>query len=336
MSKRVTCVVAALAAAIAPGCSAGPAEPVQTSDVASPDVAAECVDARGPNSTPEQIVEAALAAPVVNPLTGEKETVADAVERAVGRPPQPAQFVDTVFTDIPPDGDAAFAAAVCRLTAWVPPEGSYVWDVRAVPGDRAEVVRIPHLLRSWGRVECSQDTAEWKSARTFRAIEAEIRDARSDAEALKRSLLAEVDKGMFDPGYGNGAMGEAARARARAAVDSLTAEQLIDGVEAWHQLERLALEHLCPQLMAEECGSISPFPDGATTGILEARKVSCDDARLVIRYAYFPFEAPPGSPLTGYKCDEGKDFDSVMLECTPYNEATGEDPHPTIRVVAPG
>jgi hypothetical protein len=231
---------------------------------------AGCVDTTGPNSTPEQIVDAALAASTTNPVTGQQITVSEkfAQKRAPFSETAAAaefpgedgyrRFVDGVFTDVPAGGDAAFAAAVCRLPDWDLRNGSYLYNFGVTPtsdSDKERVAKTPHLLRGFGRQECngrSGDPEAWE--KEVQQLEQDVQRAKLDPENYKRSALAEVDEqiaasadyGAFNP-RGVDQVGLAMARASRERISATPAEELVDQLAATSQMSRLAIEYQCPQ-----------------------------------------------------------------------------------------
>jgi hypothetical protein len=218
--------------------------------------AADCVDATGPNSTPEQIVDAQLSAQA---LPGQTQTVLEQLqpEGGLSSPTQLRQdLLKGVFRDVPAGGDAAFAAAACPLQGWAMAlgNGSYVYHFQSYSDSgRGRFAKTPHLLRGWGRQFCSgaegddADDVYWKP---LKQMEGKIQDAKSDPESYKSSLLAGIDDSLqlaVDEPQMTDPNSVAATRTVRTNVIATPAGELVAGYEALHQLMQLAVEHQCPQ-----------------------------------------------------------------------------------------
>lgn len=287
MAGVVTLILVAFVAATTSGCSGG----VPTNDAnvpaasgdptavpaASGDPTAgpagiadtECVDAKGSNSTPQQILDAALAALVTNPVTGKTQSVLeDNRESRYGLPggqlppewqideeASLALWLDAVYSNVPEGGDAAFAVAACRLDLTALGQGSYIQHYTSTTASDT-VATTPHLLRGFGRDRCrgaSIDPDGWEEQ--IQRRELAVQQARSDPESYKRSALAEVDEviawgdeqlavdpQLVDP------VGLALQKAERETTSATPAEALVAQHEADLQIARLAIEHQCPQL----------------------------------------------------------------------------------------
>lgn len=261
LRKRLTIFVPAIVAVIvtASGCSSSNAPEAGSGSASGrPDITGlKCVDTSGPNSTPDQIVGAALAAPASN-LPGENRTVRDVLPLTFGLDPGETLRVDyeseqaaEVFNDVPLGGDASFAAAACELH-WDVMNGSYLFAQRFWPTDdstRNRVASTPHLLRGMGRWFCGQQKSADR-ADLQAEFDRELQEAQSDPEGYKASYTAEIERQIkAEQELAAGPLIFDAKATA-AALDNLKklpAEELAQREEAWYQIHKLAIQHLCPQ-----------------------------------------------------------------------------------------
>ncbi|MGS2811533.1 hypothetical protein [Nocardia sp. MW-W600-9] len=122
-----------------------------------------CVDANGPNSTPDELADAMMSATFTDPTTGERTSVEQQARETVNAfesltgplatiDTSPAgiraKFIDNLYSAVPEGGDARFAEAVCEYDASVFARLGPLWD------DREQLTHTPHLLRASGRMVC--------------------------------------------------------------------------------------------------------------------------------------------------------------------------------------
>ncbi|MFC9964584.1 hypothetical protein ACFVH4_10120 [Nocardia ignorata] len=122
-----------------------------------------CVDARGPNSTLDELADALMSATFTDPTTGERTSVEEQARESVNAfesltgplasiDTSPAgvraKLVEDLFSAVPEGGDARFAEAVCEYDTSVFTRLGPMWD------DREQITRTPHLLRASGRMVC--------------------------------------------------------------------------------------------------------------------------------------------------------------------------------------
>lgn len=249
-----------VAVALAAGCSGSPHMGAGMGGM-SGNLLSECVDAIGPNSTPEQLVDAALAAEVTNPLTGQPITVSQ--QLAQDKIPVTEKFhrdlVESIFTDVPAGGDAAFASAACQVPGWDIRNGSFVYMFGPIPSNAADhdrVAKTPHLLRGFGRQQCSGrsgDPKRWDQEE--HALKTTIDEARADPEAYKRSQLAETDEYIANGGKFLATSPLAADPvflaivkDSRERLNAEPAQETVKRLEAAFAIsQQLPFEHQCPQ-----------------------------------------------------------------------------------------
>ena len=314
-----------------------------------------CVDSSGPNSTPDQIANAQLNTKFTDPVTGETKTGMDAAldmgssaTEVLGLPQHSREEIqkkaaEAVFSDVPDGGDAAFAAAVCATV------NANVWKAMTSQGTPKQLLAsTPHLLRGFGRMVCGSIGKGSYSEAAFKEEANSVKEAKADPEAFKATQLAKLreqfklgqeavarNPKFFKPGAVEAEQKE---------IDAFAATPAADiaaNLEAMLRMAQLAVEHQCPSRsrygFGPGCGQFSPFPDGGTTGVLRVRQgeLSCEDAKTVVRYHYFPAQADRQSPLSMYYCEEGgveKVEDAPLyIECQPIEG----NPNPATVLVAP-
>lgn len=240
------------------GCSSAGVADKPPAKAPSATSSVECVDSSGPNSSPDQIVDAALGAPATN-LRGETRTVAQTLPPYMSSPRLRQDAIEGVFRDVPEGGDAAYAAAVCSLTNWDIKNGSYIHNYGVdITSDevRAALARQPSLLRGWGRAECAAanaDIARWTMQSRY--AEQELAKARANPEAYKQSLIDQAqyvltpDPAISDPTNTDTLAIEVAQASVNE-LPRTSARDLVARLEVGIKISDLALDHQCPQLKA--------------------------------------------------------------------------------------
>ncbi len=310
-----------------------------------------CVDAVGSNSTAEQIADAQLNTEFTDPDTGETKTgmeialeadreLTEAFSGMLASPGHSREeilqsSIESVFTDVPDGGDAAFAAAVCDEV------NRSVWEVLTARGTTDDTLATtPHLLRGFGRSVCGA-MGELYAEAVLKDQADEVEEATENPVAFKTKQLsllneqleaAEAQPDIFDV--------EALRS-ALETLSATPADDIAANLESALRMAWLAIEHQCPASsrygFGPGCGEFNPFPDGKVAGILRVRggHLSCENAKTVIRWHYFPSQADGTSPLSWYYCKENGFGDvadaPVYIECEP----TQGNPDPARIVVAP-
>ncbi|HEY7052443.1 MAG TPA: hypothetical protein VH496_09990 [Mycobacterium sp.] len=242
--------------AMVSSCSVGGAPRFDIFSLAGP----RCVDAHGPNSTPEEIVDAQLKLEITDPATGEKKTMAEMGEEMYkkmaqllpGLPtPSPGAFkqklLEMVYRDVPSGGDAAFAKAICGMQSG--------WE-RAGLGSSADAARVaatPHVLRGAGRAVCQ--TIAGSDAEDVLAPEAkQVKLAKSDPAKFKQSMLHDLDEAIDSfkatkfPSGGPFASSVGEMQKTRDKIADTPAPSLARGIEAAHEIKWMAVRHQCPTL----------------------------------------------------------------------------------------
>lgn len=303
----------------------------------------QCVDATGPNSTREEIVDAQLQQSVDDPDTGATMTMLDLILMQLQQHditksadeirqsmidetyPMPQEGVADPLM-VPEGGDAAFADAICGMGGG--------WQRIGLAGDEAEIAETPHLLRGAGRSICSTVSSSTSAESVVKPKQERADRALADPEAFKRDLIASIDQSITElseleqtPAIAELIVRNKAN---RETLRSQPADAVAKALEMEAKIMWLAVEHQCPQTsrygFGENCGKFNPFPDQAEGGgILRIKgpgSMSCDDAGLIVRGDYFPSVEDPKSLLDEYFCRRDgfaeDDAAPVYIECIPY------------------
>ncbi|CAM3896071.1 hypothetical protein [Smaragdicoccus niigatensis] len=260
---------------------------------------ASCVDADGPNSSLDQIVDAMMTAKFVDPHTGQQTTMAEQTRsslEAVQKYLPAAENIDTsdagiraklseqIYTDVPAGGDAAFAHAVCNLTdAWT--------RVNPFLSDHDAAAKAPHLLRASGRMLCGRikGTAEEATA----SIDKPLATAKQNPDHYLAKIISDQEAKLADlkkSGADSPLTSDLIRSQ-EATLNKLrrtNPDDVVKGLQMWHDFVWAAVENQCPSLSAvgfgEKCGTVSS-QSGETTFLVKLKRqpVSCDEAMSVMR-----------------------------------------------------
>lgn len=207
-----------------------------------------CVDASGPNSTPQQIVDAAMSFPTRDLTSGRTVPAEQRLAEAEGMPGQTLSaeliqlHVDQVFDDVPPGGDAAFAAAACAIENFDIRSGSFLfsgtWQASYPDSekDREAFDSTPHILRGHGRQDCSLASGPEAFREQVDKLDGYLEQGRQDVEGFKRSVIEDMVAPISQAGD-----------PFRAAVEATPAEILLARMEARREFIDLAIKHQCPQ-----------------------------------------------------------------------------------------
>lgn len=302
----------------------------------------QCVDATGPNSTREEIVNAQLQQELEDPETGATMSMLDLVTKQLeqqGTPQSAAEIrrsmIDEMYPipqegvaeplTVPEGGDAAFAAAICGT-----PDG---WLRVGLSGEEAQIAATPHLLRGAGRAICSTVSSSTSAEAVLKPKQERADRAAADPDAFKRDLIASIDQSITElseleqtPAIAELIVRNKAN---RETLQSQPADAVAKGLELEIKIMSLAVEHQCPQTslygFGENCGKFNPFPDqGDGGGILRIKgpgTMSCEDASLIVRGDYFPSIEDPKSLLDDYYCKRGGFIEDeaapIYIECMP-------------------
>lgn len=295
-----------------------------------------CVDATGANSTAEQIADAQLNTPITDPRTGETKTGMETALEAGNEansvlglkehsPEEIRQAgIEAVFTDVPDGGDAAFAGAVCDEV------NVDLWDRLTATNGLTDdtLATTPHYLRGIGRTVCGSLGDTFAEAE-FKELAAELDEAALDHDVYKEKqllLLAENLKDAEELARENPKMFDLELMRQnRDEFAATPADDIVANLKSSLRMQWFAVEHQCPDKsrygFGPDCGEFNPFPDGGVSGILKVREghLSCEDAKTVVRWHYFPSQADDSSPLSLYRCEENgfEDIEEAPLyiEC---------------------
>lgn len=351
MGRHIVSVVGLVYLAVSSAAACSPDSPINSPD--SPinrvlgEVGFTCVDAVGSNSTAEQIGVAQLNTEFTDPDTGETTTameIALEMDRELSEVFESPSHsrdeilnnsIESVFTDVPDGGDAAFAAAVCdevNVSVWEALTGQGIAD--------DTLATTPHLLRGFGRSICGSMGDSYAEA-VLKDQSDEVKEATDNPTAFKEKQLSLLNEAL-----------EAAEAQpdlldveaARSALETFSAtpaDAIAANLESMLRMQWLAVEHQCPASsrygFGPGCGEFNPFPDGKDVGILRVRggHLSCENAQTVIRWHYFPSQADGNSPLSWYHCQENGFEDvpgaPVFIECEPKQG----NPDPARIIVTP-
>lgn len=172
---------------------------IETSGIVS---GSRCVDSTGPNSSMDELADAALHTKFVR-TPGSDEVLSPAevggrlqhMINANGAPPSDAQLLDQtrneLYPNVPDGADAAFAAAVCEL-----PMG---WGLKdQIDPAEFDVVRAtPHLIRSFGRSKCQawSTTPAADRPTQLKSMSDNVAEIERDPEANKAASLAAMEQG---------------------------------------------------------------------------------------------------------------------------------------------
>lgn len=260
---------------------------------------ADCVDSQGPNSTPDQIVDAALSTPVTDPVTGETKTMLELGQQSAaqlnnmlpgleldGSPKGfRDQYLDDLWKDVPEGGDAAYAAAVCTMrSGWPKIDILLSWQ-------EAKAAATPHVLRSSGRNVCTLVRSGDMPAESLLAQERlYVVLGKNDPEQLKAKSIADLDQSIAAlsnvPAESPLRADLEAQRQARAQLVSTSARDVAESLEATHRIKWLAIEHQCPDLSIQgfgpTCGTIE-YESGESGVIkLYSDTRSCPEARAIV------------------------------------------------------
>lgn len=247
--------VLAVATSAVVGCSSNPGGTVDGQTAAGETVAsnpsastARCVDAEGPNSSPQQIAVAWSEQPMVDADTNGLTTMGDYVRRSMqngtylGDPA--TAFVDAseVFVDVPEGGDAEFARTVCdSYTVAVGLRGYGLEDrLRATP----------HALRYAGRDICGS-IADYPGSLVTRGSEYLddkygyiLDDPASYIQGMYESAKMSRDSVAQRQEVAGPSPDETVKAWEEALADP---QSFVDETQRQRQFDVAALTHQCPQ-----------------------------------------------------------------------------------------
>lgn len=293
---------------------------------------AKCVDARGANSTIEEVVDAMMNAPFTDPRTGTRTSVAEQARAMVdtfetltdsplGIDTSPegvrAELVEQLYTAVPAGGDARFAAAVCGYDASVLGKLGMMWQ------DEQSVATTPHLLRASGRMVCGSIGDETADA-YLADIDEQAAAAQADPRRFVDGEIQTIEKVLEgwndDPGQS-----ETARQirtdfeNSARMLREQDPQRIADGLKMFRDFQWLAVEHLCPATsvlgFGEVCGEVpSPLGHAPMTVRTHSGPVDCAQALRIVR----TFTTEGRAAISPWTCAYNSDADTgetVMMYC---------------------
>lgn len=291
-----------------------------------------CVDAHGPNSTPDELADAMMSATFTDPTTGERTSVEQQARETVNAfesltgpltaiDTSPAgiraEFIENLYTSVPEGGDARFAEAVCEYDTSVFARLGTLWD------DREQITHTPHLLRASGRMVCGgidDQTAEAYLEEIDEQATAAQADPRAFVDAEIKKIEAVLDGWTPDPGEP-----DSARQIREGFEESLRVlreqdpRHLADGLRTYRDFNWLAIEHMCPGTsvfgFGEVCGEVaSPLGHAPLTVHTHSGPVDCESALEVVQ----AFAAGGRAAVSPWVCaynNDGATAEAVMINC---------------------
>ncbi|WP_067488100.1 hypothetical protein [Nocardia ignorata] len=294
-----------------------------------------CVDARGPNSTLDELADALMSATFIHPSTGERTSVEEQARESVNAfesltgplasiDTSPAgvraKLVEDLYSAVPEGGDARFAEAVCEYDTSVFTRLGPMWD------DREQITRTPHLLRASGRMVCGAVDGMTADAYLEEADEqaaAAQADPQSFVDGEIRKIEAVLDGWTHDPEET-----DTARQIREGFEESLrmlreqNPQQIADGLKMYRDFNWLAIEHQCPGTsvlgFGAECGEVpSPLGHAPLTVRTHSGPIDCKSALDIVQR----FTADGRSAISPWTCaynNDGDTAEEVMIYC--HNE----------------
>lgn len=220
-----------------------------------------CVDAEGPNSTPEQIVDAQLTVRLPSAFTGNPVTLDEQYLEAVpGTTAVPSKdrevMVDGMHKEVPAGGDARFVAQVCNLRAGWASAMPRLYDVGVTEDPTARIIgSTPHIIRGMGREICREMSGQGISTDpiVLTQLAQQVDAAKSNPEGWKNRVISQ-SSGMFaGMQFESPVVAERFQAYQRERLVRLSrtsADALVGALDAYYQFSSKAHEFLCPQFGA--------------------------------------------------------------------------------------
>lgn len=291
-----------------------------------------CVDARGPNSTLDELADAMMLATFTDPTTGERTSVEEQAREMVNTfesltgplasiDTSPAgvraKLVEGLYSAAPDGGDARFAEAVCEYDASVFARMGLMWD------GREQITRTPHLLRASGRMVCGAVDGMTADA-YFEETDAQATAAQADPRAFVDSEIKKIeavlDGWVHDPDEPDTArqIREGFEESARVLREQ-DPQQIADGLKKFQDFNWLAIEHLCPGTsvlgFGEVCGQVpSSMGHAPLTVRTHSGPIECESALDIVQ----TFTTDGRSAISPWVCAYNNDGDTtevVMINC---------------------
>lgn len=156
-----------------------------------PVVDTPCVDAVGPNSTPDDIVHAALDTPSMPGPDGLFPEIEYASRIPDGVDPYEFYAPRYYTGEVPEGGDAAYAEVACDL--WV-----HLWDMNLDDNEITEILTRPGFVRSDGRKLCTSLHADGDPAEFIEDAEQQTAELAGEAAGLAASSLSQAEEELSE------------------------------------------------------------------------------------------------------------------------------------------
>ncbi|MGW5313792.1 hypothetical protein [Nocardia thailandica] len=291
-----------------------------------------CVDARGPNSTLDELADAMMSATFTDPTTGRRTSVEEQARETVNAfetltgpmasiDTSPAgvraKLIKALYSAVPDGGDARFAEAVCQYDASVFARLGLMWN------DPHQLTHTPHLLRASGRLVCGEvddTTAEAYLEETDEQAAAAQADPQVYVAGEITKIEAVLNDWTVDPDET-----DTARQIREGLEESLRVlreqdpHQVADGLKMFRDFNWLAIEHLCPSTsvlgFGEVCGEVSsPLGHRPMTVRTHSGPIDCESALDIVR----TFTTGERSAIAPWVCaynNDGNTTEVVMINC---------------------